>query len=66
MTPNDLYSEVAPTHRSRTSTEKMFFPLGTKRPDTFLKVHRGPTARRGSASTAATHRARHAADKLGL
>lgn len=27
MTPNDLYSECAPRHQARKSTQNMFFPL---------------------------------------
>lgn len=37
-----------------------------KKPDAFLRVPRGTQSRRGSAATAATHRAKQLLTKLGL
>ena len=43
------------------------FPVDlNKKPDVFLRVPPGTKSRRGSASTAATHRARNVLAKLGL
>lgn len=66
MTPNDLYSECAPTRRGRTPQEKMFFPLRETRPDHFLKVPRGTQSRRGNQGMLARHRAQNLLNRLGL
>lgn len=44
----------------------LFRVAPTRPPDAFLRVPRGTQARRGSASTAAMHRAKQLLTKLGL
>lgn len=66
MTPNDLYSECAPTRRGRTPQEKMFFPLTERRPNRFLAIPRGTQSRRGNRGMLAASRTKALMKRLGL
>lgn len=66
MMPNDLYLELVPPHRSRASTERMFFPLLTKRPDSYLKVPRRTQCLRGNRGIVSYLRVTGMLKRLGL
>lgn len=62
-----LYLEFRESRPVRTTNGRPYFPVDlNKKPDAFLRVPRGTQARRGSASTAAMHRAKQLMARLGL
>lgn len=62
-----LYLDFRAFRPMRMTNGRIGFPVDlNKKPDAFLRVPRGTQSRRGSASTAATHRARQVLAKLGL
>jgi len=62
-----LYLDFRAFRPMRMTNGRIGFPVDVnKKPDAFLRVPRGTQSRRGSASTAATHRARQLLAKLGL
>lgn len=62
-----LYLDFRAWRPMRLTNGRIGFPVDlNKKPDAFLRVPRGTQSRRGSASTAATHRARNVFAKLGL
>ena len=66
MTPNDLYSECVPVKQKRKSTECMFFPLGTRKPDRFLAPINESQVRRGNRMMLRNSRATAMLRRLGL
>lgn len=65
MTPNDLYSECAPTRRGRTPQEKMFFPLTPRKPDQFLKLPDEIQVRRGNHAMLSKSKAKAMLKRMG-
>lgn len=62
-----LYLEFRESRPVRTTNGRIGFPVDlNKKPDAFLRVPRGTQSRRGSASTAALHRAKNVLARLGL
>ena len=62
-----LYLDFRAWRPMRLTNGRLGFPVDThKKPDAFLRVPRGTQSRRGSASTAAMHRAKSLAARLGL
>lgn len=62
-----LYRDIRQTRARRQIPARTAFRIDRQQPpDAFLRVPRGTQARRGSASTAAMHRAKQLAARLGL
>lgn len=62
-----LYRDIRQTRARRQIHARMAFRIERQQPpDVFLKVPRGTQSRRGSARTAAMHRAKNVLARLGL